>query len=257
MKLFIKLTFFFILLFAAQPVTSVFADSKSDYEYQYRQYRQNYLEYTILKKDYLENPSLDNQQKAILAAKDTLQSRDLAKYHYAAYLISLIKEKNSGYSQIGPFIDKLENAKNFYRAEATKSQSIVIPADLKAFSQSYAENAIEPDRSFRNGVIAVKVAHLVRFQIELKNGLDIILPKLATPFSTPLNTRIEDLKIQGTKINDSLDAFTNKLLSEEVSQNIDSESYFGDKSEILKNIRNQQLKWIDGLIDIDINYAHS
>ena len=258
MKLFSKLLLLPLLsLFLSTGATAVFADAKSDYEYQYGQYRQNYIEYTILKKDFLATPTLDNQQKAVLAAKQTLSSRDLAKASYAAYLISLCQEKQTNYALVKPILNSLASAKSFFLAEASKSKSIVTPANLVSFTGDYLTNVVPHDRSFRTGVIACKISQQVRFQIESKNALDIILPKLAIPFSTSLQTRINDLQSQGNKINDTIDTLTNKLYSEEQMDNIDNESYFINSSETIKKIQLLQIKWIDSLIDIDLNYAHS
>lgn len=256
MRLRLLLTAFFILFLTVVTTTTIFATAKSDYEQQFSQYRQSYIEYSVLKNDFLENPTLDNQQKAVLAAKDTIKARDLAKANYAMYLTDLIQEKNSGYAAIKPISDSLISAKNFYFAEAKKSQAIVTAADLKNFTENYTQNVIIHDQSFRTGVTAVKISQLVRFQIDSKNALDVILPKLSKPFSTSLATRIEDLQSQGNKINDSINDLTNKLFSEEDTNNIDSESYFSNKSETIKKIQSLQLRWVDGLIDIDLNYAH-
>jgi hypothetical protein len=257
MRFLTKLFLCLAILLALIPVTPIFADAKSDYEYQYGQYRQNYIEYTLLKKDFLANPTLDNQQKAVLAAKQTISSRELAKANYAEYLLSLISSSNVTYAPINQIIQSLTSAKVYYTSEEQKSQSIVTPADLKTFTADYIANVIEPDRSFRTGDIAYKISQLVNFQVQLKNSLDIILPKLATPLSTPLQTKINDLQTQGNDINTMVDTFTNKLYSDEQIANIDSENYFSDKSETIKKIQTLQLKWIDSLIDIDVNYAHS
>jgi len=252
-KLFIVPLFIIFLCVSTQLV---FADARSDYERQYSLYRQNYIEYSILKKDYLANPTLDNQQKAVLAAKQTLQTRDLAKANYAAFLLSLCQVTNTNYAPIKPILDSLFSAKAFFLSEAEKSQAIVTPVQLVAFTQSYLVDVVPHDRSFRTGNVACKISEIVRFQVESKNALDIILPKLATPFSTPLQTRIEDLQSQGNKINDDINTLTSDIISEDVT-NIDEDSYFNEKSVIIKKIQSLQLKWIDSLIDIDLNYAHS
>ncbi len=258
MKLLSKLLLFPLLVYLLFLVTpNVFADAKSDYEYQYSQYRQNYIEYSILKKDFLENPTLDNQQKAILAAKQTMVSRDLAKGSFAAYLLFLCQDKQTNYAPIKPSIEAINQAKTFYLSEANKSQSVVTASDLVSYTQNYLTNTVTHDRSLRSGNVACKISQLVRFQIESKNAYDIILPKLTSPFSAALKTRIDDLQTQGNKINDTINVFTNKLYSEEITDNIDNESYFTNNSETVKKIQNMQLKWIDGLIDIDLNYAHS
>jgi len=252
-KLLIIPAFILPLCFAA-PVS---ADAKSDYEYQYSQYQEHYLEYTLLKKDYLDNPTLDNQQKAVLAAKDSLYARDLAKASYAEYLLNLIAASKVSYTPINPLIESLTAAKNYFSNEALKSQSIVTAADLKNFSADYVVNSPAHDRSFRTGVVAYKIAKLVRFQIDLKDSLDIILPKLATPFSSALQNRIDELQSKGNDINSQIETFTNDLYTEEGVQEIDNENFFSERSETIKKIQSLQIKWIDSLIDIDLNYAHS
>lgn len=258
MKLFNRLLLIsYLFIIFCLTTTTVFADAKSDYEFQYSRYRQNNIEYTILKKDFLANPTLDNQQKAVLAAKQTLYSRDISKANYAAYLLSLCEGTKTNYAPIKPILDSLAQARTFFLSEAEKSQTVVTPAQLAAFTQNYLTTVVPHDRSFRTGVVACKISQLVRFQVESKNALDIILPKLATPFSTPLQTRIDDLQSQGNKINEDINTFTNKIFSEEDILNIDYENYFTDKTETIKKIQSLQIKWIDSLIDIDLNYAHS
>jgi len=256
MKLFSKLILMLPILFLC-TATTIRADAKSDYEYQYSRYRQNYIEYTILKKDFLANPTLDNQQKAVLAAKDTLSARDLAKASFASYLLSLCQEKQTNYAPIKPILDSLNAARVFFLSEAEKSQAIVTPANLAEFTGSYVTNTTEHDSSFRIGTVACKISQLVRIQIESKNALDVILPRLASPYSTSLQTRINDLQTQGNNINEEINTFTKKILSEESIESINNNSYFNSKSETVKKIQSLQLKWIDSLIDIDLNYAHS
>lgn len=258
MKLLLKLCFVPLLgLLFSVFSTPIFADAKSDYEYQYSQYRQHYIEYTILKKDFLDNPTLDNQQKAMLAAKETLSARDLAKASYAEYLLTICQEKQTNYPRLKPILDSLRTARLFFQNEAQKSLALVTPANLAQYSNEYAVNTIIHDHSFRTGVVACKISELVRFQIQSKDALDIILPKLAKPFSTPLQTRIDDLQILGNKINDTINTLTDKLYSEEDLGNIEGANYFSEKTDTINKIKSLQLKWIDGLIDIDINYAHS
>lgn len=258
MKLLFKLLLiplFTTFLFVAP--TGVFADAKSDFDFQYSKYRQNIIEYTILKKDFLDNPTLDNQQKAVLAAKDAIYSRDLAKASFADYLLSLCKEEKTNFAPVKPILDNLRNAKSFFQSEAVKSKTIVTPANLLSFTQSYLENTKVHDNSFRSGVVACKISEFVRIQIESKNAFDVVYPKLATPFSTALNTRINDLQTQGNNINDIINTFTNKLNTEEDMLNINNENYFYDKIETINKIQTLQLRWIDSLIDIDLNYAHT
>ncbi len=257
MRLLVRLLSAGLLLLTLFPVTAVFADYKTDYEYQNSQYRQHYTEYSILKKDYLENPTLDNQQKAILAAKAALKARDLAKASYSAHLLSLITASKTNYAPLNPFITSLSEARTFFALEAEKSQSIITPADLKKYTERYSRETLPHDRSLRTGVVVNKVARLISFQVDCKNALDIILPKLPSPYPTALKARIDDLQFLGNSINSEIDTFSASLSTEESLTEIDTDSYFDDKTEFLQKVQKQQLRWINGLLDIDINYAHS
>ena len=233
------------------------ADAKSDYDYQYGQYRQNYIEYTVLKKDYLNNPSLDNQQKATLAAKQSIITRELAKASLAWYLGDLIHSSNVNYELVKPILSSLEVARSFFLTEAQKSQGLVTPENLKTYTDSYIDATIPHDQSFKYGIIVNKIVKLVRIQTDCKLAFDDLLPKLPSPTPTLVGTRMSELQEMAKGINSKIDTLANSLNPALGEENVDSEIFFTARIEKLNEIRALQLDWINRLIDIDINYVQN
>ena len=248
---------FFILFFVFSFYfsSSIFADSKSDYDYQYGKYRAGYSEFTLLKQDYLATPSLDNQQKAMLSAKQTILARDLAKASLDLYLLDLIDLYRVDYDPIKPVIAALSASRQYFLNEAQKSQGIVIQDDLKKFTQDYLATVTLNDSIVKYGIVANKIATLVRIQIDSRDALANIIPKLPTPLPSGLSARLEELKRSTKVIDGKIDLLAKSMnLSEAVAEST-SEIFYSAKIEKLVEIRSLQLDWINRLIDIDINYV--
>jgi len=239
----------------ANATTLAFADAKSDYDYQLGKYRQSYGEYMVIKNDYLSNQTLDNQQKAMLAAKQSIQNRDLAKAAFAQYLSEMILEKKAPYEPVAPVLVRLEEAKNFYLTSAQKGKEVITPADLKVFTEDYVLTTDRHDKALKYGIVSNKLVQMVRFQLENDNALNIIRPKLPASQSVPLKGRIEELTALGVQINTLIDKFSTKILPEDEDELLTGATYFSEKIELLNNIRTLQVNWIDKLIDVDINYV--
>ncbi len=246
---------FFLTFLSFSPV--VFADAKSDYDYQYGQYRQNYIEYTVLKNDYLNNPSLDNQQKAILAAKQSIIARELAKASLAWYLTDLIHGSNVTYEPVKPLAGSLETARLFFLAQAQKSQAIITQNDLKSYTENYLRDVLSHDQSFKYGIVVNKIAKLIRIQLDSQTAFDDLLPRLPTPMPVTLNARINELKDSKALIDKKIDLLAHSLNPILGEENVDSEIFFTARIEKLGEIRSLQLDWINRLIDIDINYVQT
>lgn len=233
----------------------VHADAQADYEYQYSQYRASYTEFSQLKRDYLTNGTLDNQQKAIITAKQALQARDLAKAAYARYLADIITSQNTGYTDFQPVLDRLSQAIDFYNTQAQKSQAITSPKELLDFSDQYAKDTIVPDRSFFYGQVIAKLAQLVRFQLDANNTLNSIYPNFPTPMPLPLKTRLEDIPSQADNINHQISALASSVIPKAEDNPLQVDQYFIKPVKSLLAIRSLQETMINQLIDIDINYA--
>lgn len=245
--------FFFFPVFA--PL--VLATSKTDYEYQYGQYRQNYAEFSLLKSDYLNTPSLDNQQKAILAAKQTIQARDLAKASFALLLTDLISGTQTSYSPIQPIVASLATTREFYLRSAQKSQSIGTEADLSSYSRSYLDSVIHHDRVVKFGILASKISTLVRIQLDLKVALEDLITKLPVSLPATLVNRIQELRDSSRIIDIKIDTLAQKINFQEEEESADAEIFFSSRVEKLTEIRALQADWINRLIDIDKNYAQT
>lgn len=233
----------------------VLANAKTDYEYQYGQYRLNYPEYKLLKTDYLSTSSLDNQQKAIISAKQTIYSRDLAKASFAWYLMDLIAGTQANYEPLRPIVSSLAASREFYLLESQKSQSIVTQDDLKKFSEGYLKSVPHHDRMIKFGILGHKLSTLVRLQADSKAALDTLIPRLPAVLPATLTARIQELQDSSKNIDAKIDLLAKNLNLVEDEVAADAEIFFTSRVEKLVEIRTLQLDWINRLIDIEKNYA--
>lgn len=254
----LKLSIFFVFLYLCLfPQNIVHADSRADYDFQLAKYRQNYVEFALFKSDYLQNPTLDNQQKAILSAKQTLQARDLAKASYARYLLSSIAAQDSGFTALDPIVIKLTNAVTFFNNEAQLSQQIINASDLKTYTLNYLKNYTIHDLSLYYGQVALKVATMVRFQINTKNELDAMIPQLPSDRPAPLQARLNAIPTLVSQINSQITQITSKIIPDSEEYILNESTYFDALSAQLEIVKSLQLNLIDQLRDIDLNYVQS
>ncbi len=247
------LSLFIILAGIFSPF--VFADAKSDYDYQYGQYRTSYAEFSLLKQDYLNTPSLDNQQKVMISAKQTILSRDLAKASLDWYLLDLINHYRVDYEPIKPIIAALNTSRQYFLNESFKSQGIVTETDLKKFTESYLETVPLHDAMMKFGILANKIAELVRIQIDSQTALETIIPKLPSPMPQNLTDRVQELRDKTKFIDSKIDIFANNLPIADAVVESANDIFFTSRVELLAEIRLLQLDWINRLIDLDINYV--
>lgn len=251
-----KIVVLFLFIFLAGVFAPViFADAKSDYDYQYGLYRTNYSEFLLLKRDYLITPSLDNQQKALLSAKQSIQARDLAKASLNWYLLDLIGSYQVSYPPIAPIITSLAASRQYFLDQAQLSQRIVTEDDLNNFTEKYLETVPENDAYIKYGIMAQKIAALVRIQIDSITALQNIEPKLPSPLPSGLALRIQELKVSAKAIDTKIDTLINILNLPEAVGETSTDIFFSGRVEKLVEIRSLQLDWINRLIDIDINYV--
>lgn len=242
---------FGFFIFAPQ----VFADAKTDYEYQYGQYRIRYPEYVLLKSDYLNTPSLDNQQKVMIAAKQSILARDLAKASFAWYLMDLISLSKANYEPAKPIVAALASAREFFLQKAQVSQGIVTQADLADFTSAYVKGSLQQDRMVKYGILAHKLSALVRIQLDSQAALNTLVTQLPTDIPAPLIARIEELRASTKIIDEKIDLIAHGLNITEEPEAADAEIFFSSRVEKLLEIKILQLDWINRLIDIDKNYA--
>jgi len=255
MKAFASFIFFVIFLF--NSLSFAFADSKSDFEYQFGKYRQGYADYTLAKQDFLSNPTLDNQHKAMLAIKESLVARDLAKASFASYLLDLININGAVYEPISPITNLLISAKIYFGNESSLAQGVITQANLKQFSGEYAVTSPVHDRTLKYGIVAHKVSKLVKIQLDLHKSYEDILPKLPKDIPIPLSARLSELLESEKQINAKINALAVGLNPTLDEDNLNSDVFYTSRIQKLSEIRQMQLDWINRLIDIDINYVQS
>lgn len=247
--------FLFLAVFLMFFPVVVFADSKSDFDYQFSKYREHYLEYSIFKKDYLTNPTLDNQQKALLTIKQSLSARDLAKASFATHVRDLITVNKINYPILTPIINNLTVSQNYYQGEAKKSLALVTLADIDTYDKDYSKSYLEPEKNIKLGIVASKIAKLKYFHTQQEEALDKLKTKLPTSPSLRVAERITDLENGLNNISIKINTMSELLVSEEGRDNTESEIFFTSKLEPLSEIRTLQLNWLDLLIDLDLNYG--
>ena len=252
MKKYSALTALF-LFFLATQVT--FADSRSDFDFQYSKYRQYYSEFSLYRKDYFTNPTLDNQQKALITGKQAINTRDLTKASFASYVKDLILIDNQKYEPMMPIVGNLVTAQQFFLSEAAKGQSIVTVSDMETFNTEYQVAYPVHERSIKVGIVAHKVAKLKYLVNAQQTALKSLKDKIPNTVSVRVTERIAVLEANLQIITEKVDNMATYLNTEESMENADSEVFFTSKVEQLAAIRSLQLDWMEQLIDLDINYG--
>lgn len=245
------------LVIGSLLVNPVLGSSKTDYEFQWANYRGYYQEFILLKNDFLKNPTLDNQQKSIISAKQTLLARDLAKSSYARFLINSINNQNTQYQDLNPVLIRLSQASEFFNSKSVESQKIITPEDLKTFSTDYLHNYKNHETAFLYGQVANKVASLVRFQIDTNTEYLAMLPKLPNNLPVAVSSRLQDVPRQADVINQKISTLTQSIIQEEDETVLINPTYLSKISEKIEEIRVLQLSLVDILRDIEINYVES
>src|SRR3989344_2845596 len=128
-----------ILLLLSFPITSIFAQNTptTDYQYQLDQYRRHYAEFKLFQKDYLNNNTLDNEQKAVLAAQSTLSARELTMASFVQILKQSIIDSRINLPLTISTINSLDSLSLSYQQQADAVKLIQTKKDLANFSQSY------------------------------------------------------------------------------------------------------------------------
>lgn len=256
MKKIIFVTIFvaFIAIFSVKAFAQ--GNNLSDYQYQLDQYRSNYSEFQILKNDYLAHSTLNNEQKAILSAKQTLSSRELTLSYYFLVLVDSIKSSAVDYPLVNTALNDLNDIAQFHFSESVQAGKIVTRQDLTAFTTKYSQQVAKQADIIARSQIANKIAQLIHLQQESKRAYDALLPSL--------QTKIDDVNVQNgigqvqsfsQQINDQISALTQKASSISVlAQN--SEQLYQDAQDTLSQIRAIQVRLINIIIDLDTNYAN-
>jgi len=246
------LSFIFLIIVSTSLVQ---ATPQSDYNYQLTQYRKHNVEFQALKEDNQKNPTLDNQQKALQAAKQTIISRDTAKIAYIELLLSSIREQKLNDNHIKETENKLILAKQFYISQLNLAKNIVSIEDLTIFTVEYLELQKNHQNQIIKAQVTRKLAILIRLQVNIKDAYDSLLPKLDDNTSNPVTAGISRISILSDKINQLLQSQTISIKESEVT-NYSKTNFFSKQTERMTEINNLQIELVNTLVDLETNYAN-
>ena len=243
----------FLLLLSSSIVK---ADAKSDFDFQYSKHRESFLEYTLYKKDYLSNPTLDNQQKALLSAKQSTNTRELTRASFVAYLRELILSNQlNGFPLSDNLNANLLVAQQFFLMESQKTLGVVTIADLDKFNQEYIVEYPKHESYLKAGIVGNKLARLKYFARKQDAAIAELKSKIPQDVSVRVFERLNTLDTDLATIHKKIDDLSDYLITKESLENTQSEVFFTSRVEFLADIRSLQLVWMDKLIDLDLNYA--
>ena len=227
----------------------------SDFQYQLDAYRQSYAEYQNFKSDYLAHPTLNNEQKALLSAKQTINARELAWASYVLVLSDTITNAKVDFPLSNKSVADLAEIAKYHFNQATISASIVTRADLTAFTKNELKVTATHRVLLAQAQVASKIAQLIKFQNDASLAYNVVYPKLSTRLDEiSVQNGLNQVQTYSQQINDQILALTektNKLQPDQYGQ----DTFFTNSSESLVEIRANVNRLVNVIIDLDTNYV--
>lgn len=253
-KFFISVVIFLLSLFAAGAAFAI-GTNLSDFQYQLDQYRINHAEYQLFKKDYENNPTLNNEQKAILAAKRAIASRELALAYFSFVMVDSLKSAEVEYPIVNKATGDMSTIGQFHFNQSQEAQKIITKTDITNFTKNYLEQVAKQKDIFAQAQVAGKIAGLIRLQQEAKRAYDALLPRLeANMDNVNVENGLGQIKSYSGQINDQIEALAKKT-SETSLENKDAPQLYDESGLVLAQIRALQNRLINIIIELDTNYA--
>ena len=250
-----------ILLLATSyllPATSAaFAQNTrlSDYQYQMDQYRKYYAEYSNFKSDYDAHPTLANEQKAIVSAKQAIAARELAWANFILVLSDTISDTGVNYPLTDKAVGDLAGIAKYHFDQAVATGSIVTRSDLTAFTRNELKVTAGHKLILTQAQVAGKLAQLIKFQIDAKAAYDVILPKLeGVKDEVTVQNGLDQIQTGSKEINDQISTLAQKTTDLNVEQ-FSRDQFYSDSTEVLTKIRNSVSRLMRVIIDLDTNYV--
>lgn len=227
----------------------------SDYNFQLDQYRKNYAEYLNFKNDYIAHPTLNNEQKAILSAKQTISSRELAWANFVLVLSDSISGTGVNYPLSDKAIVDLAAIAKYHFGQATAVGNVVTRADLTAFTKNELKITATHKLALTQAQVASKLAQLIKFQTDAKAAYDSLLPKLnAVADEVTVKNGLDQIQTLSVQINDQIAALAKKTGNLNAGQ-FSAGQFYSDSSVVLAQIRSNLNRLVNIIIDLDTNYA--
>jgi len=257
-----KFSFLLIFLFAISLLLSlpsspaVAGTPAADFEYQLGLYRQHFAEYGVFKQDYQDNPTLNNQQKALLSAKNTITSREATRIAYARILEEYIKKQNINHPVVQSALTHIGEDIAYYTNNQNKSKNITSADELSSFTNDYLISSPAHHTSLISSMLVGKVSRLIRYQIDAKEFYDTLVPKLPTPHSVITKNGLAQIATLSQEINNRLEKLL-KISTEIENETYDMTSFYEQSNSELNRIRDLQLHLVNLLIEIETEYVNS
>lgn len=254
-SLFVGLLSIFMFVIFGGPA---FAQStyQSDYQFQLDRYRKYYAEYQNFKSDYDAHPTLNNEQKAILAAKQTINARELAWGNYVLMLSEMISSTGVNYPFTSKATSDLASIAKYYFSQATVSESIVTRADLTLFTKNEIKNTAPYKLIMAQAQVAGKIAQLIKLQTDSASAYNSILPKLEKmKDEVAVANGLTQIQTYGQEINNQINSLSDKITKID-SQQYSQDRIYTESSETLKQIRTSMTRLVNVIIDLDTNYVN-
>jgi len=245
--------FFFIFAGGFLPI---FAQNTqySDYQFQQDQYRKSYATYQLFLKDYLSDPSLNNEQKAIQAAKEVIKFRESTLSHYFWWQAEILKLTQTDLSLIHQTISQLDSLGQYHYSKSLESSLLATKTDLTKFTKDNRKRVVELDLMAVKAQVAMKLARLIQFQTDLKRGYDYLNRSLPNQTNLVIKNGLEQVSTNAATANDLIEKLTTQVKDLDLSEK--RESQFYEKSiEIMTQIKSLQSRSIDIIIELDTNYV--
>ena len=253
-KLFIVI-FAAIFIFSASVALAQTTTYLSDYNFQLDQYRKNFAEYTNFKKDYDDRPTLNNEQKALLSAKQTIISRELAWANFYLVLSESIGKPGVTYPVINKAATDLTGIANYHFGQAGKAGNIATRADLTSFTQEELTVLASHRLPVAQSQVANKLAQLIKFQIDAKTAYDSIVGKLeAVKNEVVVKNGLDQVQTYSAQINGQIEALAKKTTGFDLNESNQGQ-FYRDSTETLRTVRNLQYRLVSIIIDLDTNYV--
>ncbi len=227
----------------------------SDYNFQLDQYRRNYAEYLNFKKDYDGRPTLNNEQKALLSARQTIVARELAWANFYLALSESISQTGVNYSLTAKSVTDLANIAKYHFGQADNAKNIVTRADLTSYTKAELKILAVERQSTIQAQVANKLGELIKIQVEAKKAYDTLLPQLElVKNEISVKNGLDQIQIYSSQITAAIEELSTKTTNFNLNEG-NQDQFYQDSSEALKVIRNLQNRLASVIIDLDTNYV--
>lgn len=248
--------FIFILSLTLVPFVYSQTTQQTDYQYQLDQYRKNYSQYQILLKDYKDESSLNNEQKAITSAKETLRSRELALAHYYWWQSEIVQSTKVDLPVVKQAISDYNDIGQYHYQQLGSIDKIVTRSDLTSYTKKNRKDVDKQQLAITRNQTAAKIAKIIASQLDIKRAFDAIVPQLeSTKVTNPsIQNGLDQVNEYSIQVNDLLNSLSESTIKLDLETKRSSQ-FYEDSTDVLNQVHSLQLKLINLIIELDTAYV--